>query len=370
MEDRNTAEYGDLKKLNWKTLSDKRAANVEPNQSLYRVALILTGACNFACPYCNVLGGARAPTIKRENALELIETLARLGLKELRISGGEPTLVPWLGELARKARDCGMHVALSTNGFEKPELYRDLLASGVMEYSVSLDSADPKTADLQSGNQTGVLERVSQTIRILSEAGADVYIGLTCGKEKSKEELQSVVELAQSLGAYEIKIMSISQEASLVDVSWVTPELKNQYPLLAWRSENYKQGRDVRGLQEGDCPKCAIVWDDATIAGNKHYPCNIYFREKGAAIGEVGPQMLAQRAAWYTNHDSLNDPICKKHCMDILREYNNRVDSINRWSAQNKPLDQEEGPCKACQNGKGRSVLKHSNDHNGEERGI
>lgn len=316
--------HGDLAKLNWSTLSDARAAASAPGVRIYRAALIVTGACNFECPYCNVLSGSRAPTLRRDKTLALVDELLALGLKELRLSGGEPTLVPWLPDLVRRASDGGARVAVSSNGYSDLEVYGRLVDAGVAEFSVSLDSADPKVADEQSGGRLGVLERVSKTIAYLSSRSIPVYVGMTCGRGKTSAQIQSTVELARSLGVHEIKMMSLSQEGEIVDSGWVTEELGDEFPLLKWRAENFKNGRDVRGLVDSDCRRCHVVLDDATVAGDFHYPCNVYFREKGAPIGKVGPDMLAERALWHESHDSLVDPICRRHCMDILREYNNR----------------------------------------------
>jgi hypothetical protein len=135
------------------------------------------------------------------------------------------------------------------------------------------------------------------------------------------------------MGVTDVKIMSLAQEDGIVDVSWMNKELATQFPFLAWRTGNFRNCRGVRGLDTKDSPKCALVLDDVTIAGNKHYPCNVYFREGGQAIGTVGSadNMMAERANWYERHNSLEDPICSKMCMDLLRTYNNRVSEINPY---------------------------------------
>ena len=323
--------HGELTKLNWETLSDNRAKNVRPGQRIYRAALIITGACNFKCPYCNTLSGTRAPTLKKDPTFKLVNNLIDLGLQELRISGGEPTLVAWLPELVKHATHNGVRVAISSNGYSSLDVYQKLIDAGVSDFSISMDSADPARADMLSGNSKNVLDQLKQTISLLSENNIAVYIGMTCGKNKTPTEMKEVVELAQTLGVFEIKIMSLSNDINMVDVSWIEEKHKNTFPLLKWRANNYKNGRDVRGLIDSDCTKCAIVLDDVTIAGKKHYPCNIYFREKGTEIGEVNDNILSDRAKWFSTHNSLEDSICKNNCMDILREYNNRAGELNEY---------------------------------------
>jgi MoaA/NifB/PqqE/SkfB family radical SAM enzyme len=321
--------HGELSCLNWHTLSDKRAAEVRPRQSIFRAAMIITGACNFECPYCKTLGGSRAPTIKQSDAFALLNKLVANGLKELRISGGEPTLVPWLPSFVAMAAKDGVRVAISTNGYADAEVYDALLAAGTAEFSISLDSADPEEADRLSGNKTGVLEKVKSTIRLIASRNVPVYVGMTCASGRSPEDMKQAIAMATDLGIAEVKIMSLAQEGDIVDVSWVDPEMAERFPLLQWRANNYRCGRDVRGLADDDCRKCALVLDDITVAGAKHYPCNVYFREGGDAIGTLDGDILADRARWFHNHDSQQDPICWAFCMDILRTYNNRVRDLN-----------------------------------------
>jgi len=64
--------------------------------------------------------------------------------------------------------------------------------------------------------------------------------------------------------------------------------------------------------------------DDSIIAGDYHFPCVIYMREQGNAIGKVGPNMRAVRKLWSDNHDTHTDPICKKNCLDVCISYNNK----------------------------------------------
>lgn len=324
--------HGELACLNWRTLSDVRAAGVQPNQTIRRAALILTGNCNFACPYCQTLGGDRAPTMDKDTTLALVSGLADQGLQELRLSGGEPTTVAWLKDLVALAHNRGVRVAISTNGYAPVRLYQDLIAAGVAEFSISLDSVDPAEADRLSGGRKNVLARVEQSIRAITALGASVYVGMTCCASKQvPEDTEATVERIAALGATDIKIMSIAQEGGILNTSWMSEEKKVRFPFLAWRSQNFKCGRDVRGLRESDCSKCALALDDVTLAGGKHYPCNVYFREGGHSIGEVSDAttMLAERAEWYKAHDSHKDPICSRMCMDLLATYNNRVRDLN-----------------------------------------
>ncbi len=105
----------------------------------------VTDRCNFRCVYCMPEEGMQ--WLKRETILsfEEIERLARigaeLGIEEVRLTGGEPTLRPDLPELvARLSRLPLRSLSLTTNGFLLRQLARPLAEAGLKRINVSLDT--------------------------------------------------------------------------------------------------------------------------------------------------------------------------------------------------------------------------------------
>jgi len=76
-----------------------------------------------------------------------------------------------------------------------------------------------------------------------------------------------------------------------------------------------------------------LVLDDMAVARGKHYPCIIYLRERGAAIGRVGTHMREERLRWMEAHEPWNDPICKSMCLDVCVDHN-RVAAGSHWRRQ------------------------------------
>ena len=62
------------------------------------------------------------------------------------------------------------------------------------------------------------------------------------------------------------------------------------------------------------------------VMGELHYPCIIYMRENGMPIGKVGPGMREARKTWMETHDTHEDAICRKNCLDVCVQYNNAHD--------------------------------------------
>jgi cyclic pyranopterin phosphate synthase len=109
----------------------------------------VTDRCNFRCQYCMPVEGLpwlpKADILRYEEIVEVVRQLAPLGLKRLRITGGEPTIRPQLASLIAmlKAVPGIEDIALSTNGVKLPEMAADLAAAGLDRVNISADSLRP-----------------------------------------------------------------------------------------------------------------------------------------------------------------------------------------------------------------------------------
>ena len=174
-----------------------------------------------------------------------------------------------------------------------------------------------------SGGIVGAWERVVYNIRELSKL-TYVTVGMVFTEDNVKEAIKSV-RFAHSLGVADIRVISAAQyNEALKGLEELEPEILDAHPILKYRINNFKEGRNVRGIKESDCHTCHLINDDSVVAGKYHFPCVIYMREKGNPIGEVGPNMREERINWTKNHDTFKDPICQKNCLDVCIDYNNK----------------------------------------------
>ena len=106
----------------------------------------VTDRCNFRCSYCMPLEGLpwlpKGDILSYEEIAEVVRQLAPLGLRRIRITGGEPTIRPQLATLVRllRATPTVEDIALSTNGVRLRELARELAAAGLDRVNMSSDS--------------------------------------------------------------------------------------------------------------------------------------------------------------------------------------------------------------------------------------
>ena len=313
-----------LEQIGFYTLNDERAARVAREgvaAPLSRCELLITGRCNFRCPYCRRIGGQDIPQGQAEEA---IERWAEEMLGAIWFSGGEPTLHPGLLSFVELARGLDIErVALSTNGSADLRMYEALLQAGVNDLSISLDACCAEDGDRYGRWRQGSWEHVVENIRALA---GRVYltVGVVLTHRNGPQALETV-ELAASLGASDIRVIPAAQEGSALPALQVSQEIRKQYSILDYRLGNIERGVPVRGIGPGDCRKCSLVLDDMAAMGGKHYPCIIYLREGGDPIGDIGPGIRDQRRQWFEAHDSATDPICSRNCLDVCVAYNNRV---------------------------------------------
>ncbi len=115
-------------------------------RSIEYLRISVTDRCNFRCVYCMPLEGMawlpKRDILSYEEITEVVRQLAPLGLRRLRITGGEPTIRPDLSSLIRQLRAVPHieDIALSTNGVRLPELSPVLADAGLDRVNMSSDS--------------------------------------------------------------------------------------------------------------------------------------------------------------------------------------------------------------------------------------
>jgi cyclic pyranopterin phosphate synthase len=138
--------------------------------------------CNFRCPYCmpedkyhkdfKFLDSAER--LSFEEILRVARIFAGLGVRKLRITGGEPLLRPGLADLIGDLThiDGIDDIALTTNGVLLAQHAAALKAAGLDRVTVSLDSLDDEVFSTMTGGR-GAKTRVLEGIAEASQAGLE-----------------------------------------------------------------------------------------------------------------------------------------------------------------------------------------------------
>src|ERR671937_1046482 len=102
--------------------------------------------CNFRCTYCMPAEGLewlpKQEVLSFEEITRLVRVLARMGVHEVRLTGGEPLVRRDLPELVRMLAPVpGVDdLSLTTNGVLLDRLAGSLVEAGLQRVNVSLDS--------------------------------------------------------------------------------------------------------------------------------------------------------------------------------------------------------------------------------------
>lgn len=109
----------------------------------------VTDRCNFRCLYCMPAEGLpwlpRAEILSYEEIAAVVGQLAPIGLRRVRLTGGEPTIRPNLDRLIAMLRaiDGVEDIALSTNGVRLEKFAPTFRAAGLDRVNISADSLRP-----------------------------------------------------------------------------------------------------------------------------------------------------------------------------------------------------------------------------------
>ncbi len=144
-------------------------------RELTDLRISLTDRCNLRCVYCMPADGIdfRPPEelLQDDELRLLVRVAAELGVRKVRLTGGEPTVRPGLVALVRDiAATPGIEdVALTTNGLLLDRLAAPLARAGLRRVNVSLDTLDPqKFSRITRG---GRVEQVTAGIAAAEAAG-------------------------------------------------------------------------------------------------------------------------------------------------------------------------------------------------------
>ena len=108
----------------------------------------LTDRCNFRCIYCMPEDGvsqlSHEDILRMEEIERLVGIVAKLGVKKIRLTGGEPLVRKGVVDLVEKIGNTeGIdNVSITTNGVLLPAMVKQLKAAGLSRVNISLDTLD------------------------------------------------------------------------------------------------------------------------------------------------------------------------------------------------------------------------------------
>jgi GTP 3',8-cyclase len=137
----------------------------------------ITDRCDLKCTYCmpeeGVPASAREDVLSFEEIVAIVRVFHRIGVRTVRLTGGEPLVRRNVATLVRMLRDeAGIEdLAMTTNATALESIARDLVQAGLRRINVSVDSIDPEV--FRTVTRGGDLDRVVRGIAAIQDAGID-----------------------------------------------------------------------------------------------------------------------------------------------------------------------------------------------------
>ena len=120
------------------------------NRKIEYARISVTDRCNLRCQYCMPENGvekiSHADILTYEEIIHVAKIFARLGIKKIRLTGGEPLLRKNICKLIAALKNIsGIEiVTLTTNGVLLKSFAQDLISAGIDGINLSLDTLDEK----------------------------------------------------------------------------------------------------------------------------------------------------------------------------------------------------------------------------------
>ena len=169
----------------------------------------VTDRCNFRCRYCmprerfgkehNFL--PKSEILSYEEIQKFVLACKPLGLRKVRITGGEPLLRKDLPKLVRYISDLGLEVALTTNGsFLKREAAR-LAEAGLDRVTISLDAVDQELHSRITDSNVTVADILDGIHEAISRGLGPVKVNCVVQRGVNESQIPKLVRQFRGTGA-------------------------------------------------------------------------------------------------------------------------------------------------------------------------
>jgi len=162
------------------------------------VRVSVTDRCDFRCTYCMSQDMDFLPkkdVLSLEELDRLCNTFIELGVKKLRITGGEPlvrkNIMQLFSNLGKKLGQGLEELTLTTNGSQLSRYAKDLFDTGVRRINVSLDSLEKNK--FKKITRIGDLDKVINGIMVAKKAGLKIKINTVALKGINDNEILNLV---------------------------------------------------------------------------------------------------------------------------------------------------------------------------------
>ena len=167
------------------------------------VRLSLTDACNFCCPYCRpaeITPQSQHQLLSVDEWMTILGAFHQVGVKAVRLTGGEPLLYPHIEELLARIKQTGWFedISMTTNGSLLAPRAAKLKELGLNRVNISLDSLDSDAFALCVG-KANQLDSVLNGIQSAIDAGfSSVKINTVLSRHWTDDEVHDLLTYVET----------------------------------------------------------------------------------------------------------------------------------------------------------------------------
>ncbi len=155
--------------------------------------------CNLRCSYCMPANGIilrdKAEFMTQEELFFITEKFVSLGVKKIRLTGGEPLLKKNFNEIIQHFSTLPVELTLTTNGVLLDKSFEALARGGIKKINISLDSLNEQRFNQISRRKDFV--RIRENINQALEFGFDVKLNCVLMKGINDDEIIDFIELTK-----------------------------------------------------------------------------------------------------------------------------------------------------------------------------
>ena len=228
------------------------------NRPLEEIRLSLIDKCNYRCLYCmpdnyDYSFIKKNKLITKDEINNLVTALIKLGLKHLRLTGGEPLLRNDIIDIIQSLKKHNLQdLSLTTNGEFLVQYAQQLYDAGLKRITVSLDSIDKEKFKQITGGR-GQLSNVLKGISKAKQVGLQIKINCLVKKQFSETEILPLVDWAiqQNLELRFIEYMDVGNKnnwhpSQVIPSTQVRDIISSKYHLL--REEKKKKSQTAENF--------------------------------------------------------------------------------------------------------------------------
>ncbi|HEU0301932.1 MAG TPA: GTP 3',8-cyclase MoaA [Longimicrobium sp.] len=294
----------------------------------------VTDKCNLRCVYCMPEEGL--PWLRRDQILsyeeiaEVVRVMAGMGLRKIRITGGEPLVRRDLSALVRMVRAVPgiADVALSTNAVLLEEQADELRAAGVDRLNVSLDSLRPERIDAIA-RRPGSAAAIFRGLEAAERVGfAPIKVNCVVMRGRNDDEVADFAAITRER-PWHVRFIEVMPTGDNLGVS------ADEYVSADEMLERVRTIGDLRPVQgpAGNGPARYFAFDGApgtvgVITPMSHNYCDRCNRMRLTADGQLRPCLFGDLQT------ELRDPLRRGEPLEPLIRHTLAIKPERHWLVQ------------------------------------